>query len=270
MICLFISFLFPSSSFAVEAEVLQRKVFGKYRVMVKWHEQLDCQEIVIVKSGRIVFSECELGHHYWIGNNFNDSVKGKDFYSGKDFTGNGIPDLLISQWTGGAHCCNIVHVFEMDKTALRKLSSIDGGSYGFEIKDFDGDKIPEISFWDWPIDYLFNSFSHSAQAKVVLKYIGNEYHVASSLMYKNRPAHKNLEKLKNDIRKNFDREGDRVPYELLDIMMELSYSGYKELAMRIANETWPIKRTDFKKFRREFKEALSDSIYWSEFNIGKY
>ncbi len=254
----------------MNSQILQQRSFKDYSVTVKWIEALDSQKLTITKKAKVIYSDGEAGSYYWIGNHFDDSLKGSDPHSGKDLTGNGVHDLIITKWNGGAHCCNFLSVFEMSELGLKKIITIDGGSNGFEIKDLESDRIPEIAFWDWPIDYQFNCFADSAQGKVVLKFIDGSYHVASSLMYTRRPTNELFGKLKDEIRKSFKGMGDQVPYELLDLMMKLSYSGYKELAIKTADETWPKEKKGFEKFRSEFKEALSDSIYWSEFNLGKY
>jgi len=254
-------------------EPLRQRVFGDYKVIVKWEkwdEEENYERVVITHNGKTVYSEGELGTYHWIGNHFDKALKEKDPHSGKDLTGNGKPDLILTKWNGGAHCCNFLTVFEMTESGLNKLITIDGGSYYFQIKNFDADEISEIEFWDWPIDYLFNSFADSAQGRVILKFIDGKYRVASSLMYRKRPNNKKLLKLKDEIRRSFKDMGDRVPYELLQIMMELSYTGYNELALSLAEETWPKERTDLKKFKSDFRAALKNSIYWSEFNLGKY
>ena len=265
--------LFFLNSYTHSSEKNWMRKIGNYKILItwkKWDEEENYEKLIITHKGKAIYSEGELGTSLWIGNNFDESLNGKDPYSGRDLTGNGVPNLIITKWNGGAHCCNFLSVFELSEKGLRKLITVDGGSYYFKIKDFDGDKIPEIEFWDWPIDYIFNSFSESAQGRVVLKFINGKYHVASGLMYKRRPNNKKLAKQKDEIRKSFKDMGDRVPFELLNLMMELSYTGYKELALKIADDTWPSERTDLKKFKKEFRLALGNSHYWSEFILGKY
>lgn len=270
MVCLLLMSFIYLHVFAFDPP--QERKFGDYKVVVKlekYDNEENYERVVITRKGKRAYSEAELGTYHWIGNHFDESLKGKDPHSGKDLTGNEIPDLILTKWNGGAHCCNFLGVFEMANDGLKKLITIDGGSYYFQIKDFDGDKIPEIEFWDWPIDYQFNSFADSAQGRVLLKFIEGKYQVASGLMYKKRPSNKKLIEIKNEIKKSFKDMGDRVPYELLSIMMELSYTGYKELALRIAEETWPKERDDLKKFKTEFRSALRNSKYWSEFDLEK-
>ena len=43
---------------------------------------------------------------------------------GIDITGNGQPDLVISEWSGYANCCLTFHIFEIGPT-FKKLGTID-------------------------------------------------------------------------------------------------------------------------------------------------
>lgn len=259
-----------SSVFASQVQILQDKTWKNYRAMVEWDESQTRQRFIVLKHGKLVFEKASTGTHYWIGNHFDESLKGFDPYSGKDITGKNIPNLIMTEWSGGAHCCNSLNIFELGENEFKEILAVDGGSYGFKIKDLDGDNIPEIDFWDWPIDYWFNSFAHSAQGRVVLKFIDGKYRVANNLMYKKRPNDQVLIELKIKIRKDFTEEHpEHVPNSLLEIMMSLSYSGYKQLALQIASDTWPEERKDLKKFKSEFLDALSQSIYWKEFNARK-
>jgi hypothetical protein len=259
-----------SNCHALDRVVEQVAKFDGYKAITERTHEMDKGGVVIYKKQQVVYRNSDYGYHFWIGNHFDESLRDQDPHSGKDITGNGVPDLIITHLSGGAHCCNFLSVFELNQKKLQELITIDGGSFGFRVKDFDGDTTHEIEFWDWPIDYLFNSFSESAQGRVVLRIIDGKYRVAKRLMYRRRPDNKSLLKIKSKIRKSFIGMGDRVPYELLSAMMELSYTGYKELAVSIAEDTWPKERSDLKKFKAEFKEALSNSIYWTEFDSGKY
>ncbi len=254
-----------SSQVAAGTEILQRRVFGSYEARVERDEDSSAQKIIVTKNGKVVYQDGEIGWYFWIGNHFDDSLKGRDPHSGKDLTGNGTPDIVLTSWSGGAHCCNSLTVLELTKTGARRVITVDGGSYGLILKDLDGDGTPEIDFWDWPIDYQFNSFSHSAQGRVVLKSVGDGYRVAKSLMYRKHPGALRLAVAKGAIRKAFSTQQPGVPYELLKLMMELSYSGYRELALKMADDTWPRDLEGLAKFKLDFKRALATSPYWSEF-----
>jgi len=245
-------------------EELQVKKIGQYRVLIDRPNDQDEGRIRIYQKNKLVFEEREFGSYYYLGNKFDDSLKGKDTYSGKDVNGNSIPDLIVTQWTGGAHCCHYLTVFELGHE-FRKLITVSGGSSGFGISDLDGDRIPEIEFWDWPIDYSFTSFADSAQGKTILKFEKNNYRVAKKLMITSVPTAKEINKIQSEIKNAFKKEKSNFPYKFLNAMMELSYSGHLDLAFKIADETWPNEKPGLSEFKIKFKDLLSDSPYWKEF-----
>src|SRR5207249_2117197 len=48
----------------------------------------------------------------------------------KDVTGDGMPELMIEEYTGGAHCCSEGTLLSLDKTLSVVVGEIDGGSFG--------------------------------------------------------------------------------------------------------------------------------------------
>lgn len=246
-----------------KTKILEEIKFADYKIALELNDTEAQKKIIIKKSGAVAYKAEEIGTHYWIGNHFDEKNNTQNWP--QDITGNGIPDIVITSWNGGAHCCNTLMVFELAPTGLKQVLSIDGGSNGFSIRDLDGDTIPEIEFWDWPIDYLFNSFAHSAQGKVILKVVDNNYDIAEKLMSKSPPSHKELLRLKKDIEKDFQNEPGDAPYSFLKLMMDLNYSGHKDLAVKLADEVWPKGRAGAEKFKIKFNKALSESKYWKEF-----
>lgn len=258
-------FLFFIQNFGIVlSEEIQVKKLGHYKVVVDRPNDQDEGRVRIYKNGKKVYEERDYGSYYYIGNKFDDDLKGRDPHSGKDLNGNFIPDLIITQWTGGAHCCNYLTIFELG-TELRKLVSVSGGSSGFRIVDLDGDNNPEIEFWDWPIDYAFTGFSDSAQGRTILKFQKGQYHVGRKLMTTRAPGPKEIDKIQNEIRNAFKKENFNIPYALLNAMMELSYSGHFDLALKFADSTWPDRKAGLREFKDEFKNLLNGSQYWKEF-----
>lgn len=238
--------------------------FGDYVVMISSSEDETDETLSIVKNGHVVFEETESGSHYYFGN-FTDGTD-LDPYSGTDINGNSVPDLVISKWTGGAHCCNLLYIFEVGER-FRHIGTVEGGSYDFKLIDLDEDHIPEIEFSDGAIDYQFASFAYSPPGRVVLKFTGDNYEVADQIMKKPMPSLKSLAEAKTLIRQEFKRgESPDVPYALLKIMMDLSYSGYLDAALVMADQTWPFQKPGLVKFKSDFKQALAESLYWPEFN----
>jgi hypothetical protein len=255
---------FPFFSHGIDGR-FERKQFGQYKVSLSQEFASGLAKVVIKKGKDKVFEEAEVGNHYYFGNNFDKVLDGPDLYSGSDITGNEIPNLVVSNWTGGAHCCHFLHIFELGKK-LKKLVTVEANSSSIRLVDLDRDGFPEIEFWDGSIDYQFASFAGSPGGRVVLKFHKDHYEVATHLMEKPAPTTKKMSKLKRKLSAAFSKEeSPELPYEFLNTMMNLSYSGHFKLALSLADETWPAEKPGLEKFKNEFSQALHDSLYWKEF-----
>ncbi|PIR21671.1 MAG: hypothetical protein COV44_11900 [Deltaproteobacteria bacterium CG11_big_fil_rev_8_21_14_0_20_45_16] len=240
---------------------VESKQFGDYRVTIFKSFDSYEGELLITKNSVQVFKEREFDVYYYFGNWIDGTDVETDPYSGKDITGNQEPDLVITKRTGGAHCCQFLYVFEIGKS-FRHLLTVDAQSSDIYLKDLDGDKVPEIEFWDGSIDYRFASFASSSKGHFILKYNGKEYQPAVHLMRKPAPNKNEIKRIKSQIQKIFDPQYPEVPYELLEPMMNLSYCGHLDLALKLADETWPPKRPGIEKFKNDFRDALRESRYW--------
>jgi hypothetical protein len=215
--------------------------------------------LTISKNKEKIFEETEIGGYYYFGSTFDYDKK--DVYSGTNITGNKIPNLLISKWTGGAHCCNSLFIFELGK-AFRLIDVIESGSYQTSLIDVDSDGIPEIEFLDGSIDYLFASFAGSPAARVILKYKDDHYEVAPQLMERPLPSQKILARKCAEITAALEPEAPELPYKFLQLMMNLSYSGHIKDALSLAEKCWPQKKPGLLTFKTKFLDALNKSRYW--------
>jgi hypothetical protein len=238
--------------------VIERQL-GLYKVEIAQSDNRE--KLVIEKDGRVVFSHKEVGSHFYFGNRFDFKVK-NDVYSGHNITGNNIPNLVISKWTGGSHCCHVLYIFEIG-TKFRKIAAIRAGAYPIRLVDYQKRGIYAIEFWDNPIDGIFASSAFSPPGRVVVEFVNGNYQIAERLMFTGLLSRKNLKVRKAKIRYLLaDSDSPDLPYELLETMMNLSYSGHIQLAMETVAEIWPADRPGLKKFKDEFRSALEKSSYW--------
>lgn len=63
-------------------------------------------------------------------------------------TGDGEPDIVIEEWSGGAHCCMTSHMFQIGEK-FRLIVSIAGGHSSPVFRDITGDGIPEVFVLSW-------------------------------------------------------------------------------------------------------------------------
>ena len=100
----------------------------------------------ILGSGKRVYSRhIKQGESGWLILNLGD-----DKYElhlpppGKDINGDGIPDLVVEEFSGGAHCCSSYLIFSLGKE-FKKLTVGEGENLeGFEFRDIDGDNVYEL------------------------------------------------------------------------------------------------------------------------------
>lgn len=73
--------------------------------------------------------------------------RGRAIYT-QDLTGDGIPDILLGQYSGGDHCCTTVTVIELDENSVKTLGRIDGLDglpfEGLEIRRLDSQRGEEL------------------------------------------------------------------------------------------------------------------------------
>jgi hypothetical protein len=78
---------------------------------------------------------------------------------GTDITGAGKPNAIVSDWSGGAHCCFTLRIFELGKQ-FKEIAKIEAGhSDGAKFVDLDHDGFYEFEGNDWAFAY-WESFLH--------------------------------------------------------------------------------------------------------------
>jgi len=228
----------------------------------------------IVQKERKVYSQSE--GHFLVMSVKNGEVipaSSKEAIHIKDMTGDGIPDLIISEWEGGAHCCFNVHIFSLGPD-FKRIAKIEGGHSGIEFKDFNGDGIYELVAGDWTFAYWETVFSDSPAPEIILRYKDGRYVLATDLMKKAPPSHENLEKKLIQIRNEFGgpeaapnqnpkwSQRGGVPAALWAYMLDLIYTGNGNLAFDFFDKAWPDWKEAKKEFLDAFKKELSQSPYW--------
>lgn len=241
------------------------KKIGEYTAIITSQPADAHGKLIIKKKGKTVYEQDGIDSHYYFGLDFDK----KDKFSGKNITGNKMPNLVVTNWTGGASCCHLVSIFELGKE-FRKIIELDAHTIIYDLIDLDKDGNLEIEIGDGAIRGVFTSTADTSYGRIIMKFIDNEYRVATDLMKKPRPNKKKIEKLKTQIKAAFKKQDNPfLPTKLLEVMMELSYSGHLDLAMEIAEKTWIQNKNameTLETFKKIFVECLNDSKSWKEFS----
>ena len=77
-----------------------------------------------------------------------------------DLGGDGEPEVVVDSYTGGAHCCIVSDVLYFTGAAYARAEH-NWGSYGYALKDLNGDGRPELDGYDAAFEDAFTSHAAS-------------------------------------------------------------------------------------------------------------
>lgn len=266
----------------IPGKVEEEKTFGDYKVLIEWDKDEAEQRLKISKKGLLLF--IKEGHRFEIGPSLEvDEKVRKEFPIGKDITGDGQPELLVSEWSGGAHCCFSTDIFTIGDN-FKSLASIDEGHGSGEFKDIDKDGAYELLVNDWTFAYWNTCFSSSPAPEVVLKLKNGQYQPDMALMRQPDLTEKEEKKIIKAVERDrktdtktmnrenkkefFDsqnygwfRDGFYLPPVAWDHILWLIYTGNGLKAKDFLGKVWPLGKPGQDVFWSEFMEKLSDSPY---------
>jgi len=191
-----------------------------------------------------------------------------------DITGDGIPDLVVETFSGGAHCCYTYYLYSLGKK-FKPIAVLETKDSSLRFQDLDGDSIYEILGRDYTFAYWQTYFADSPAPEVILRHTGEGYHLALDLMRKSPPSEEELSKQITDVRRQF---GDpvmetfqdpawrtaRVPSSLWETMLDLIYGGNSQVAWDFFSRAWPKNEKGENEFLAAFKAKLQTSPYWAD------
>ncbi len=183
---------------------------------------------------------------------------------GTDVTGNGQPDLVISEWSPGSHCCHTFHLFEIGDS-FHSIQSIDAGSSeSARFLDLDGSPGLELVMDDWTFAYGPGDLADSPVPRVILKYDGASYAFARELMKQNPPGEDLVHAIAESIRTMDGWLTGIPPAEIGQKMVDLIYSGNKAHALRLLDLAWPADVDGKDDFLLDLTTTLKKSPFYGE------
>jgi hypothetical protein len=195
--------------------------------------------------------------------------------NGADITGRGRANMIVTNWSGGARCCFVHYVFEVDPTLWLLAKVDDGDGDGAHFADLDGNKHYYYVGNDWTFSYP-SAAGQSAPA-VVLRFVddpkGGSYRLAMDKMKRPEPTSSEWNKAVRDARTDFGNPssfGDGLGSELSRNMVNLIYTGHSDLAWKVADQVWPAQspgpaqNPSKDKYLSGFCAQLKTSPYWPQ------
>ena len=221
----------------------------------------------IWKAGKRVASGS--GYSYAIGyplqeDQSPDSVK---LTVGDDLTGEGIPDLLISEWSGGAHCCYTFHLFQLGRE-FRKIQSLplfDADESAFVRRP--GVRGLVLASNDYSaFAYFPADFAGSPAGRVFLSYQQGRFRLDSARMHATAPKPGEIGKCAALFKKSRDWKTAQ-PMGMWYYATDLIYTGHESDALQFLKESWGGSVNDRDKYLGEYQRRLKKSIYYPELKL---
>lgn len=224
----------------------------------------------VFRDGKIIFRRT-LGNdgHYTLGQQADSSWKTPPITNGTDITGRGRPDMIVTFYTGGAHCCLLDYVFELQPEfkLLATLDAEDGDGAHFSLIENHYYFVAN----DWTFAYWRTSFAGSPAPGVVLRFVddpeGGRYRLALDKMKRPEPKPEEWKKVTQETRAAFQEANPfsgGIGPALWGNMLDLIYRGHPDLAWSLFDQSWPSARKGKSKFLSDFCSQLKRSPYWPD------
>jgi len=179
---------------------------------------------------------------------------------GEDITGNGVPDLILTAYSGGAHCCYTFFIFEIEAPGrFREVAAIHA-SHGGRFEDVNADGAMDFVMADWTWAYALTCFACLSPPEVVLLFTDGSFEIAPEFMLGPPPA-ETPEQFAARMRSRSNGSELNDPVPLYDEMLKRIYAGHAESAWHLFNAVWKPEFGEREQARRHFCEVLSSSPY---------
>ena len=221
----------------------------------------------MLKNGQRIYTQT--GHSFSVGYPFEDDQSPDSFPVpiGTDLTGEGEPDLLLAEYSGGAHCCFTFHIFRIGKT-FGKVQSIP--LFDADESDFvqrPGQKGLILDSADYSaFAYFPFGFAGSPAGRVLLSFQKGEFKLDLKRMKANPPTQAEFDDCWKRFRASPDwkKQDQPQPMGMWYYATDLIYTGNGPIGWNFIDQAWGSTRDQYRKYLAEYKARLMKSVYYGQ------
>lgn len=171
-----------------------------------------------------------------------------------DLNGDGIKDVVIQEWSGGAHCCYTYDIYSLFPNKLRNIWHMNAGDGHLSIeaaKLKKSEKIPAtLVVQDASFAYWATSFADAPMPNVYLRWTSSAFRVDARRMRK--PV---------DSQRLKQCTADPASPQSLSYFVELVYQGHADQALKLFDK---IPRQERQELLRGFNKNFKKSPFFTE------
>jgi hypothetical protein len=193
---------------------------------------------------------------------------------GTDVTGRGHPDVIVSYYSGGAHCCEDFLVFELEPNFSLMARIAAGNADGSVFRRDPHDRRYRFETADNTFAYWHMYFAGSPLIGILLEAVddgkgGVRFRLATEKMHKPAPTEDQWRRIDLRLAKEAFQKGEAFENYyagagLWGTMLDRIYAGQDAWAWKTLDAAWPEKKPGKEVFLKEFCQTLQSSPYWSD------
>lgn len=230
----------------------KRVVAGYAFVFLKFNWNGEDGTIMEIKRGRHRLLRRQ-GHALWIfsldkqADSFE--LEGNQPVRVADLNGDGVKDVVIQEWSGGAHCCYTYDIYSLFPDKLRNIWHMNAGDGHLSIET--PEKGPAVLVvQDASFAYWATSFSEAPMPNVYLRWTNGAFRMVATRMRKSV-----------DPQKFKQCAADPNSAQSLRYFVELVYQGHADQALGLLDKMQPQERREFLK---GFNEYFRKSAFFTQ------
>ncbi len=223
----------------------------------------------VKSAGKVIVRHTsEFPEAFTIGQHSDSMYNFPPIANGTDVTGRGHPDIIVSEYSGGAHCCMTHYVFELEPQfkLLATLYDADDDLAHFQrAADGHYDYITA----DWTFAYWPDCFACSPSALVKLRWIddnnGGGFHLAIDKMQKPAPTPTQWNRALSEAQKAVNNHDiNSIGTTMWQTVLNLIYGGHSDLAWKFVDTLGPKAQQKPLPTVSDFCSLLKKSLYWPD------
>jgi hypothetical protein len=196
-----------------------------------------------------------------------------------DINKDGKMEIMVDEFTGGAHCCHLIAIYSLDSVAT-KIFDYNGEHSHLYIGDIDNDSLYELLSTDCSFAYWQTCYAESPRPGLIWRWDNGKYRLANFLYsdylleeYTSGDKRQVLSRIKETVNSangsikayKYDPDNTQFPPPYLwELMLDYIYAGKSYIADSIFNEVWPQEIEGKEEFYKDFRGVLENGPYWKE------
>lgn len=245
-----------------EGTLVDEQIFGEYSYCHYVGPPYDFDIFQIYKKEELVF-QSEVGYAFWL------SKEDELCSPGDDITGDGIPNLIVMESTGGNSFPLSCYVFSLGDQ-FRLIQCLPEGEF-VDIKQ-DG----KLDCIGYQMGFTFWHASHagSPAPQLVYEYCGYDYLLAPALMYQPLPEEEVINQTIEEVKRRcakvkkskwdahcWHNEEVYLDSSVWSYMLDLMFSGHPDEAYDFLDRVWPEGEKGKSSFIYDFEKPLNRTIW---------